>query len=284
MTVLRPPSEDEPAAVAAILSRYAPEPVTEERVRRTWSAPGVDVERDIRVVIEDGELIGFGAVDVEDVHTWIELHGTGLGELIDWAMPLARGRVYSGGWQRNEEVRDVLLQRGFVLVRHSYRMAIDLNGLKPEAQWPDGISVRGFRDGEGHAVYEVHMETFEDSWEHTRQPYEEWTHWSLERPGFHPELWLLATAEEEIAGIALCRVDDTDPQTGWVSILGVRRPWRRQGLGRALLLEAFRRLAALGCTRAVLGVDASSLTGANKLYENVGMKVISTFDFYELRV
>lgn len=282
MIVLRPPREEEAPVIAALLSRHAPEPVSAERVARIWGAPGVDVERDVRVVIEDGELVGFAAVNVEGEHTWIELQGKGLAELIDWALTLAGGRIYSGGWQQNEEVGAALRERDFAVARHSYRMAIDLSAVNPEAWWPDGVGVRCFRDGEGRAVYEVHMETFEDSWEHTREPFEEWEHWWLDRPGFDPELWLLATAGEEIAGIALCRVHEIDPRTGWVSILGVRRPWRRRGLGRALLLESFRRLAAHGCTRAVLGVDASSLTGANRLYESAGMKVISTFDIYEL--
>lgn len=278
----RPPTEDEAGAIAALLSTHSPEPVTEERVRRSWGAPGVDIDRDVRVVVEEGEIVGFAAVKVEDAHTWIELHGGSLGEAIDWATARARGRVYTGGWQANEEVRAALLQKGFTLARHSYRMAIDLDEVPPEPRLPDGISVRGFRAGEGPAVYEAHMETFEDSWEHTRQPYDQWSHWMLERPGFEPGLWLLATAEDEIAGIALCRVHETDLRTGWVTILGVRRPWRRQGLGRALLLLSFRRLAAHGCARAILGVDASSLTGAHTLYENAGMSVISTFDIYEL--
>jgi mycothiol synthase len=278
---LRPPHEQESASIAALLSTHAPEPITEERVRRSWGAPGVDVERDVRVLVVDGEILGFAAVKVEDEHTWIELHGRDLGELIDWATALARGRVFAGGWQANEEVRAALLQKGFALARHSYRMAIDLDEERPEPRWPDGVSVRSFRAGEGPAVHETHMETFEDSWEHTYEPYDEWSHWMLERPGFDPDLWLVATAEDEIAGIALCRLHEGDPRTGWVSILGVRRPWRRQGLGRALLFESFRRLAAHGCARAILGVDASSLTGEHTLYENAGMRVISTFDVYE---
>jgi GNAT superfamily N-acetyltransferase len=280
--ILRPPTEDDAEAIAALLNAYAPEPVTGERIRRSWGAPGVDLDRDARVVVADGELTGFAAVKVEDGHTWIELHGSSLGEVIDWATERARGRVYTGGWQANEEVRTALLRKGFTLARHSYRMAIDLGEVPPEPRWPDGVTVRGFRAGEGPAVYEAHMETFEDSWEHVRQPYDQWSHWMLDRPGFDPNLWLLATVGDQIAGIALCRLDETDPRTGWVSIFGVRRPWRRQGLGRALLLESFRRLAAHGCARAILGVDASSLTGAHELYENAGMRVISTFDIYEL--
>ena len=268
--------------IAALFSTHAPEQITEERVRSSWGAPGVDIERDVRVAVVDDEVVGVAAVKVEDEHTWTELHGQGLEELIEWVTSRARGRVYAGGWQANERVRTVLLQKGFTLVRHSYRMAIDLDEQLPEPRWPDGVGVRTFREGDGPAVHEAHMETFEDSWEHTYEPYDEWAHWLLERPGFDPDLWLLATDGDEIAGIALCRVHETDRRTGWISILGVRRPWRRRGLGRALLFESFRRLAAHGCARAILGVDASSLTNAQALYENAGMKVISTFDVYEL--
>ena len=281
MLALRPPRPEESASIAALLSLHAPEPVTAERIRRGWDAPGVDMERDARVAVENGEIVGFAALAVEDVNTWIELHGQGATALLDWAKPLGRGRVYSGGWQQNEEVRAALLEHGFSLVRHSYRMGIDLVEALVEPRWPDGVAVRSFLEQDATAVYEAHMETFEDSWEHVRQPYEEWAHWSLERPGFDPELWLLATVGQDLAGIALCRVHETEREVGWVSILGVRRPWRARGVGRALLLESFRRLSACGCKRAVLGVDASSLTGATRLYEKAGMRVVSTFDIYE---
>ena len=72
-----------------------------------------------------------------------------------------------------------------------------------------------------------------------------------------------------------------EPGVGWIGILGVRRPWRRRGLGRALLLHAFHEFRARGFTEAGLGLDAASLTGATRLYESVGMHVSAQFDFYE---
>ena len=60
---------------------------------------------------------------------------------------------------------------------------------------------------------------------------------------------------------------------GFVDWLGVRRPWRRRGLGRALLVHAFRELHARGAERVGLGVDAQNATGATRLYESVGMGV-----------
>jgi ribosomal protein S18 acetylase RimI-like enzyme len=279
---LRPPRREESAAIAALMSRHAPEPVGVERLHRMWSAPGVDMERESRVAVQDGAMTGFAGVYVRDEYTWLELHGGVARELIDWAVGVAPGRIYSGGWEGDDEVRAALLDRDFTLVRHSYRMAIEVDGDLPEPAWPKGINVRSFTAGDERAVYEAHQETFEDTWEHTRQPYEEWAHWTVERPGFEPTLWRLAFAGDDLAGIALCRRGrDEEPDTGWVSILGVRRPWRRLGLGTALLQDAFATLRDAGLRRAVLGVDASSLTGAHRLYESAGMRVVSTFDVYE---
>ena len=53
----------------------------------------------------------------------------------------------------------------------------------------------------------------------------------------------------------------------------MRRPWRRQGLGEALLLHSFRAFRERGFTRGTLGVDASSPTGATRLYERAGMTI-----------
>jgi ribosomal protein S18 acetylase RimI-like enzyme len=78
---------------------------------------------------------------------------------------------------------------------------------------------------------------------------------------------------DQVAGLCLCQptVDD-EPGMGWVTTLGVRRPWRRQGLGTALLLHSFGEFYRRGIFKAGLGVDAESLTGATRLYTNAGMR------------
>jgi mycothiol synthase len=86
----------------------------------------------------------------------------------------------------------------------------------------------------------------------------------------------------EIVGFCLCRpVDAEDPESGWVNELGVRRAWRKQGLGLILLKRAFAAFYARGQKRAALGVDATSLTGALRLYERAGMHVVRQFDQFE---
>jgi ribosomal protein S18 acetylase RimI-like enzyme len=51
----------------------------------------------------------------------------------------------------------------------------------------------------------------------------------------------------------------------------VRRTWRKQGLGLALLLHTFGEFYRREKPRVGLGVDAQSLTGALRLYERAGM-------------
>ena len=68
---------------------------------------------------------------------------------------------------------------------------------------------------------------------------------------------------------------------GWVDTLAVRRPWRRRGLGLALLLHSFRELRARGRERVGLGVDGENTTGAVRLYERAGMHVARRSDTYE---
>lgn len=83
---------------------------------------------------------------------------------------------------------------------------------------------------------------------------------------------------DEIAGGTICEAEYYG--MGWVRSLFVRRPWRRHGLGMALLLNAFRQFHERGERRVGLGVDAESPTGATRLYERAGMKVVEELAIY----
>jgi GNAT superfamily N-acetyltransferase len=160
-------------------------------------------------------------------------------------------------------------------------MEIDLAGSVPDPAWPAGIEMRTFRAGDERAFYETHQETFADSWEPIEETYEEWSHWHLQPPAFVPDLWFLAEADSEPAGVAICHPHSGNPAVGWVRILGVRRAWRRRGLGSALLLHALGEFRSRGLSKAGLGVDAESLTGAHRVYERAGMHVAGRFEIYE---
>lgn len=277
---MRAPVEADIATVVRLASQHSPEPLAEATLRTEWESPRIDLERDAR--IEEDAYVLVERFDEDRV--WIGVDGTPSGELLDWAETRARElgtRMLAGAWSANDTVLEALEQRGYRLVRHSHRMLIDLDQPTPEPSWPNGVTVRTFEPGDEKLFYDVHQETFKDSWEPIDEPYDEWAHWLLSAPTFVPDLWFLAEERGEPAGIAICHPHSSAPDHGWIRILGVRRDWRRRGVGRALLLHAFGEFRRRGLAAAGLGVDAESLTGANRLYENAGMRVHARFDIYE---
>jgi mycothiol synthase len=290
---LRPATrEDIPAIVALFESGRAlyEEPyISNAEVKRWLTLPRLDLARDVRLALDGGRLVGY--IEAEPlgegpIRWWcgVRVHPEAdfsrvVPALLDWAEERAGAGVLRAWAPSRLEPQVRAYERcGLRRVRSSYRMEIDLDGTLAPPVFPDGIEVRALRQGEEQVVYDVHQETFEDSWEYMREPYEEWRHLLVETEVFDPSLWFLAWAGDDPAGVAICRVRTG---VGWVQVLGVRRPWRRRGLGRALLLHAFHEFRRRGLGRAGLGVDAESLTGAQRLYESVGMTVTRPLEIFE---
>ena len=129
--------------------------------------------------------------------------------------------------------------------------------------------------------YDLHQEAFKDSWEPLEETYEQWVHQFLTPQVLDPTLWTLVSAGDERVRLAMCHPHAVDGALGWVRVLGVRRAHRARGIGRGLLLRAFEQFRSRGMTRVGLGVDATSPTGANRLYESVGMHVYATLAIHE---
>ena len=301
MTVeLRPPRRDDAHAIAAALNAFN-RPAgfdldTPEEVGVWLELPSIDFERDARVGFVDGRIVGYSeASDPSGEGKFVYMdvradpaHPEAGAALFDFAEEHARELAVPGGrvklWTPEGAAawRRFLESRGYVVQRQSLRMFARLEREPPEPDWPAGVSIRTFRrDDDERAVYELQQETFSDQRDYVPDTFEDWLHWSLSDP-FDPELWFLAEAEDELVGISLCRAEwSGDAELGWVSVLGVRRPWRRKGLGSALLLHSFRELRARGKKRVGLGVAADNPTGAARLYERVGMSVERRILWYE---
>ena len=63
---------------------------------------------------------------------------------------------------------------------------------------------------------------------------------------------------------------------GWTENIAVRRPWRKRGLARALIIRSLAMLKAQGMTEAALGVDTQNTSGALRVYESCGFKPVFT--------
>ena len=166
-------------------------------------------------------------------------------------------------------------------------MRINMDTPPIEPEWPAGITLRTCdSETDLEAVYRAVNDSFRDHYGHIDMPFEEglkrFKHFMTGYEGFDPTLWFIAMEGDEIAGVCLCREKSYDnPDVGYISTLGVLRPWRKRGIGLALLRHSFCELYRRGKRKAGLGVDAQSLTGALRLYENAGMHVHQAFDRYE---
>jgi ribosomal protein S18 acetylase RimI-like enzyme len=155
----------------------------------------------------------------------------------------------------------------------------------PEApEWPEGIAVRTFVRGQDEeATFAVRQEAYADMWDFDSAPFSVWKHHLIDaNPDFDPALWFLALDGEEVVGMTLCDARTSeDAEMGWVKSVGVRRNWRRRGIAAALLRHAFAEFYRRGTRKVALTVDAESLTGALRLYERAGMRVVRRQEIYE---
>ena len=265
---------------------------TEAEALDDWQHLGCDPATDAWVAVTpDGRIAGYELAWVRDptnfegdgyVHPEFEGRGVGTAllrraqawtaERVTVTAPGAAGRLRVSCSGANEAARSLLMDEGFTPIRHFWRMGIDLDAPPPEPEWPAGISVRAFVPGEDdYPAYLAIEEAFTDHWDHLPRTFEQWADHHLLSERFEPSLTFLAIDGGEIAGAVMGYYR---AEGGWVGNLGVRRLWRQRGLGMALLRQALGAFYRRGTHQVGLGVDALNPTGATRLYERAGMRVL----------
>lgn len=302
--LVRPPTMNDLEAVHNLLeicdiAEYGVPDITLEDLRTLWQGPNFNMATDAWMVIAPGErLIGYADVEHRQhvrIYTLTrvlpEYADQGIEEYLlqraeDWAQrqislakPGVRVTLFSWASNLNDAGQQGLVRAGFKEVRRSWRMEIEMSEAPLAPEWPDHVTVRTFIPGQDdRTVFAAVDEAFQDHWGHMEGNFDEWKHWTIERENFDPSLWFLAFEGDEIAGASLCTYQMGD---GWVDTLGVRRPWRRKGLGMALLLHSFGEFSRRGKYNVGLSVDSQNLTGATRLYERAGMHVARIYISYE---
>lgn len=276
--------------------------VSPDELRHEWQSPGFVLERDAWVVTApDGRVVGFEEFNNRHGHAALDGDGyvhqdfmsLGIGTALLRALE-ARARqemtlaepdlrvCIRNGMSMSEAdavARQLHENEGYKPVRYHWRMNIDLKEAPPAPVWPRGVELRPFvADQEGWSVYEAEQEAFRDHWNSRVIPFESWQVRKLGRTDFDPGLWFIAWEGGQVAGFSQCRYRQ---DSGWVGTLGVRRPWRKQGLGLALLYHSFGEFYRRGAQTVGLGVDASNPTGATRLYKRAGMDVAGEYVLYE---
>lgn len=299
----RPASIDDVDEVTALYKRMAnaDHPAwseTRDEVAAEFGHPWVDLTQDSLLAhSEDGELVAFGQVirppaqetlvrsilfgGVDPAH-----RGRTIGrQLLGWQYSRALQQLASSdkplpGWvmahadERNQGAQR--LYRRFELTPARYFVKLERDVADPIEQVgvPDGVSIVPYAPDLSEAVRRAKNAAFQDHWGSQPATEEQWRR-DLDLPVFRPDLSFVAVVQGEVVGLVISEVyeDDWEAQgfrSGYISLVGVVRDWRRRGIAPALLgrvLEAYREV---WLEKAILDVDTDNPTGALRLYTGMG--------------
>jgi len=282
---LRPPTDGDVAAISVVIdaqdTAWWGEPDGDiddvrhelDRVRQAMGS----LEVGARVALLDGRLVGV-ALAVGHGHTSVAVdpHGAQASAtrlaLFRWLAAFGRVEIESPA---NDEVRlSELATVGFVPYRSSFELERPGDAELPEPHWPAGIAPVPFRLGvDDEELHAMIYSFWTDVVGHTARPIDEWRSAILAGPWFEADLIVIARADSGDGPIVGCALGRTfTGGVGWVSQLGVARPARGLGLGRALLIEACRRLSRREPRVIGLGVEAEN-ANALGLYRSIGFEV-----------
>ncbi len=285
-------------------------PATVHNLSNEWQSPGYNLAEDVSLVFNQaGSLVGYADCwDVIDppVQPWAslfvhpEFEGRGIGKyLLAWLEKRAQKAVsrvknelrvslHTSFFSAAKSMKALVEQQDYQLIRHAFRMQIDMDAPPPPPVWPKGIDLKPFDPQKDlEMVYTGDDQAFRDHFGYVepadhQSAMEDFAHYMTGKDSYDPSLWFLAMDGEQLAGFSVCnRWARDDRECGYVSSLGVLRPWRRRGLGLALLRHSFREFYQRGYRKVALGVDAGNLTGALRLYKKAGMYVKRQYDHYE---
>jgi mycothiol synthase len=271
-----------------------------DELKHEWQNPDFNLEQDAFVVeTAEGRVVGYAELTNSYGHAILNMDGSahpdfkgrGIGttllrtveqrarEMISLAEPDVRVVIHTTLNQKDQAGYVLHANEGYQPFRYHWRMEIVLNAAPEKPKLPEGLELRPFIKGEHDvAVWQAQNETFRDHPGSHEWTLEEWRRIRFEDPEFDPTLWAIAWAGDEVAGYSQNRYRTG---IGWIRQLGVRRPWRKRGLGEALLLHSFGEYYCRGTYTIGLGVNAQNPTGATRLYQKVGMHPASEHVTYE---
>ena len=303
---IRPPTIEDLSGIAALLNACdladgdQPE-TTANELMLEFKRTGFNLEADAWVITrdEDGLVVGYAEVWNRKNHASLsgdsyvlpQYRDLGLGitllELIEdrasehilLASPELAVMLRNGVSGADKLACKQHEQLGYTPARYFWRMEIYMQNIPQQPVWPPGITVRNVIPGpDDRSVFDALEEAFMDHWGDAPWDFETWRVRRFTNEDFDPSLWFLAMDGDNIAGATISRYRG---EYGWVSQLAVRRPWRRLGLGLALLRQSFAEFYRRGTSKVGLTVDAQNPTGATRLYEHAGMRTTNEYIVYE---
>jgi GNAT superfamily N-acetyltransferase len=184
----------------------------------------------------------------------------------------------SFGQDSEKENERLLLSEGYQPVRHGNLMVRPNLDNIPDLPLPEGLEVHPVLPEHHRKIWDAAAEAFRDHWGYAEQTEEDYQSWQQHR-NTQPEMWEVAWDGDEVAGSVQAYIDTQENEEyqrkrGWTEGISTRRPYRKQGLAAALMARSLRKQKSLGMTESALGVDTQNLSGALRLYEKMGFRMV----------
>jgi mycothiol synthase len=266
-----------------------------------------DTSQDLVFIELDGVPVGYGrcmwdkVLDGEYLYSFfihMKLEGRGIGigtavarhfmrrliEISEEHPDDAEKYFQSWGSETQTWYRGLLEKLGFKPVRFGIGMVRPTSQPVTVFPLPDNLEIRPVKPEDYRKVWEADAEAFRDHWGYV-EPTEENFHAFLNAPYFEPDLWKVAWDGDQVVGMVRNYINPVENETfhrkrGYTENISVRRPWRRQGVARALLTQSIQMFIEMGMDETSLGVDTENPNGALNLYQSVGYQEARRFYTY----
>jgi len=196
-----------------------------------------------------------------------------------------QGKLFAFARNTQRELMEALESEGYAVVRRFYNMIHSLHDISTYPL-PAGIETRAVDEGHLRRIWDAQHEVNRELYEYnanrwTEKRYKSW----LRDSAKDHSLWQIAWDGDQVAGLVLGKIDEDenrqrDRQRGYTHSVLIRSPWRRIGLGKALITRCLQALKERGMNEAELGVDSINESGAFSLYQSLGYKTESTDIWY----
>ena len=250
--------------------------------------PGLSPQENCLLLEESGKIQGYVLVFPEPPisRAVLELEspsGPGEPELLRWGTRRAKAlgaKVVHLYLPEGSPKAEALKSEGFTLVRRYFTMVSRRRDL-PEAEIPEGFSVRPFQRGDAAALTEVQNAAFEGSWGFSPNTLEQ-IQYRTGTADTAPNGILLLEHGDKTAGYCWTNLTPADGDIqGVIGMIGLSPHYRGKGISGVILIAGMKYLHSQDAADIRLEVDGNN-TPAIRLYTWAGFEKARELHWFEL--
>lgn len=263
-------------------------------LRIMFNNPAFDADRLTLIVEDDSPLLAAFAVLWQGRYLGMlvrpDQRGTLEESILEWGMKQVKGSAWPSGEQprlmvlcRDDDAlsRELYERAGFSLEELELRMVRNLAEPIPAPAIPEGFTVRALDPAR---EIEEWIQLDRGTIGQSEPALERWRRARLDLD-YDPSRDLVAVDQAgKLAALCYCSIPSFETarcavKEGRTEPIAVAAPYRRRGLGRAMVLSGLHLLKERGMDQALLTTEAGNLP-AHRLYESLGYKLVYNACWY----